>query len=370
MLLRDILHPELVSDLSMAIHGVWPDFDESLFLGKIIPALAEKGLSERAALIAEALEYTLPKDYPTALAIVVRALPPETGVGALQGNDKFLIWGLTLFVSRNGTAPEHLDWSLEALYEMTKRFTAEWDIRVFLEMYPEATLERLAHWANDPNEHVRRLVSEGTRPRLPWGRRLKAFQADPRPVLPLLRALANDPSEYVRRSVANHLNDIAKDHPALVVETLAAWQNEQPGSGLDKLRRHALRTLVKQGHPEALALLGAGGVFVGKIVAFSVSPARLSIGEKLHLKCILKSTAETQQHLVVDYGIGFRKANGSAQTKVFKWKTFDIAAGETLEISGMRTLAHFTTRKMYPGLHEVFLQVNGERVAGESFWVG
>ena len=117
------------------------------------------------------------------------------------------------------------------------------------------TLQRLAEWAEDKNCHVRRLVSEGTRPRLPLAPRLTQFIKDPRPVLRLLDKLKADPEQMMRRSVANNLNDIAKDNPDLVVKTFKGWQRTQ-NKGTQWIVSHASRTLVKEGHEDILALLG------------------------------------------------------------------------------------------------------------------
>ena len=187
------------------------------------------------------------------------------------------------FVADHGL--ECFETSMRAQYELTKRFTAEFSIRAFIERYPNETLKRLAEWAHDPNMHVRRLVSEGTRPRLPWASRLRGFQEDPSPVLELLEVLKDDPEEYVRRSVANNLNDISKDHPELVVEVTRRWWLDA-SEDRRRLVRHALRTLVKAGNTEALAVLGYDAISAIEVRAVTCTPDVIEIGEKLHIESV------------------------------------------------------------------------------------
>jgi 3-methyladenine DNA glycosylase AlkC len=228
-LLRDVFNLAAVAQLADTIARVWPAFDRAGFVATINNQLDALNFGGRNALIRDTLRTYLPPAFPEAVQILLDALGPEISHCELSGFDHFTVMSQNDFVAAYGL--EHLDLSLRALYELTKRFTAEGAIRAFLQRYPEQTLARLAEWASDPNCHVRRLVSEGTRPRLPLAPRLRAYVEDPRPVLALLELLKADPVLMVRRSVANNLNDIAKDHPDLVVETLARWkQAADPGT--------------------------------------------------------------------------------------------------------------------------------------------
>jgi 3-methyladenine DNA glycosylase AlkC len=263
---------------------------------------------------------------------------------------------------------EHPELSLDAIHTITKRHTGEFAIRPYLERYPELTLARLEVWVQDPNAHVRRLVSEGTRTRLPWGKRLDRFVRDPQPVLALLEKLKDDPSVYVRKSVANNLNDIAKDHPALVLEVLARWQADGD-ENRQWIVRHALRTLVKAGDPRALALLGYGSDTAGNIAAlqFTVTPPVLTVGESVTLRLVLQNGGAAEQAVVIDYRVAFPSPSSRGAAKVFKWTARTLGPGETITLEKRHVLRPVTTRPLRPGPHTVGVQVNGVILAETDF---
>jgi 3-methyladenine DNA glycosylase AlkC len=255
---------------------------------------------------------------------------------------------------------------MNALYEMTRRFTAEGAIRAFIQRYPDKTLVRLAIWAGDQNCHVRRLVSEGTRPRLPLAPRLPDFVEDPRPVIALLDTLKSDPELMVRRSVANNLNDIAKDNPALVVETLKSWQKiDDPGTAW--IIRHASRTLVKQGNKDVLGLLGYPPGVAIKVSGVELSGSHIPIGDDLTFKICIQSNADAAQNLMVDYIVHHMKANGKLAPKVFKLAKKKLSGRETLQLSKKHSFRPLSTRKYYPGEHLLEIQINGKIYAQAAF---
>src|SRR5918999_792307 len=219
--LKNSYGPEVPRRIGAMIAAVDTAFPVDAFLADALEGYEELELTPRARHIADALGRHLPQDYERAVEILVASLGPKLDSPELTGMDVFLYMPHVFFVAERGG--DHFEASMRAQYELTQRFSAEFSIRVFLERYPEATLARLRELALDPSAHVRRLVSEGTRPRLPWTPRLRAFQDDPRPVLELLELLRDDPELYVRRSVANNLNDIGKDHPDLLLDTARAW---------------------------------------------------------------------------------------------------------------------------------------------------
>ena len=350
-----------------AAHGVV--FDEAAFremAGRDLDALE---LKERSRQIESALVEYLPEDFPLAAAILDTSLHPDgdapvpearTGEGGIKG---IALMPVADYVAHQGQG--HVEPSLALLKEITKRSTSEFAIRPFLVEHRERTLAALHEWTRDPNQHVRRLVSEGSRPRLPWGMRLSAFVEDPSPVLPLLEALKDDPEEYVRRSVANNLNDIAKDHPDLVADIAARWLK---GASKERARlvRHACRTLVKQGHPATLAALGYGVPRV-TLEELKITTGTVQLGEKLCFDVALRSDADEGQSLMVDYVIHHRKANGQTSPKVFKWKNITLAAGKTHTATRGHAIKPITTRKYYAGTHFLELQVNGQVMGRESF---
>lgn len=362
-LFKDYYGPALVADLSARILAVEPSFAAGAFAERLACALPHLELKARVAAIADALRDYLPDHYPEALKVIARILGPPPAEGPGMFKESWYTWPLAAFVERHGL--DHPAESLDALHAITQRGTAEFAIRPFLVRHPELTLTTLRRWAGDPSFHVRRLVSEGTRTRLPWAGRLTAFIADPAPVLELLERLRADPSEYVRRSVANNLNDIAKDHPELALVTLERWAvGASPEA--ERLVRHAARGLVKQGHPRALALLGAAGAAV-RLVSLRVEPPAPRIGQQIALAAELLSEATASQRLVVDYVVQFAGVRGAARRKVFKLRTLDLAPGARTELRWRHSLEQRTVRRHYPGAHRVEIQVNGAILGGADF---
>ena len=356
---KTFLNATVVRNTARHLRRAWPDFDAPAFERRSLAGLDALEMKARAMHIASALEATLPPDFDRAAAIIEASLAPlgeETDAAGLRS---WGLWPVGEYVVRRGIG--HPARALAALHAVTQRFTAEWAIRPFILEHPQLCWETLARWADDPSEHVRRLVSEGSRPRLPWGMQLKGLIADPTPTLPLLRALQDDPSEYVRRSVANHLNDIAKDHP----ERVSVWLQEHlPGASQQRraLLRHASRTLIKQGHAPTLKAWGLGRAFKGE-ASFRVTPKRLRIGETLQLQVDLRSQARQSQSLAIDYLVHYVKSNGSSSAKVFKGWTLNLAAGEIRRLKKTHSFRPVTTRVLFPGTHRLQLQANGKVLA-------
>jgi 3-methyladenine DNA glycosylase AlkC len=362
--LRDVFNPTVVNQLAQDIQRTWPSFDAAGFTSDINSQLAQLSFGDRNALIRDKLGEYLPQNFPTAAQILIDSLGPEPQVEELSGFDGFVIMPQCDFVAKFGL--DYFDISMKALYEMTKRFTAEGAIRPFLQKYPEQTLKLLEQWAEDENCLARRLASEGTRPRLPLAPRLPQFIEDPRPVLKLLDKLKADPTLLVRRSVANNLNDIAKDNPDIVVETLRAWQ-KNADKETQWLIQHASRTLVKQGHREALALLGYPPNPAIRVHNLALDRTAVNLGESLTFNLEIQSTAAESQALIIDYVIYHMKANGKLTPKVFKLTSKKLKAGEFLRLAKKHTFKPINTRVYYSGKHKVGVQVNGQVLAEAEF---
>lgn len=364
--LRDFYDAAVIADIARDLARAWPAFAEAAFVRQATTGLAPLSLTGRAAHIAAAMRAHLPGDFSKAGAILLRALGPRHASTETFGMAPFKYLPHTMFVATHGL--EHFDVSMELQYEITQRFTAEFSIRAFLNAHPKETLARLTTWSTDPDPHVRRLVSEGTRPRLPWAPRLRHFQKDPTPVLALLEGLKDDPELYVRRSVANSLNDIAKDHPDLVVDRCREWL-----VGATPERRwivsHALRSLVKSGHQGALALLGAGTVPKVTITAVRITPKRVPLGGTVTITAIVTSASRAAQDLLIDYAVHYVKADGRTSPKVFKLKRVSLGGGDEAPIRITIKLANLTTRTHYPGRHAVELRINGRAFPVGTFVV-
>jgi len=369
-LMRDGISEKSVHALALRLKANWKPFNTRKFEQMVFAELPVLGLGERIQLVRRALKAVLPDDFRKAVPIMVDSLGPEIPEGGLENVDLagptgFIVMSQTAYVARYGL--DHFDLSMSAFYEMTRRFSAEGSIRYFILQHERQTLKQLDEWTQDDNFHVRRLVSECTRPRLPWMIRLPKYVQNPAPVIKLIDKLKHDPSLYVRRSVANNLNDIAKDNPDIVTTTLQRWNKKQSSNEMQWLTRHALRTLVKQGNPEALTLLGYPQSLKLTVEQFKVGPQRLQLGGELKLKIQLTSAEKEPVPLMIDFVLYHMKANGQLRPKVFKLAKKMICPGELLVIEKRHPMRLITTRKYYSGRHEVELQINGKIVASDNF---
>lgn len=343
--------------IAAGLREVYPHFPAELFLRDVEIGFDDLGLMDRGRHIAGALRTHLPAAYPEALEILLRSVGdrPKRSEGD-GGMSSFLYLPHVQFVERFGL--EHFEESMRALHLLTQRFTGEFAVRPFLERYEAKTLARLREWARDPDAHVRRLASEGTRPRLPWAGRLRRFQADPSPVLKILEMLRDDPEAYVRRSVANNLNDIGKDNPDVLLEVAGRW-NLDAGEDRRALVRHALRSLVKVGNARALEILGFGSEVGVEVRGISIAPAQVVEDGSVTIRFDLRGTASSAQQILVDLRVHYVKANGSTSPRVFKLRTVELPPGGSASFSKRLSLADLTTRRHYSGVHRLEALING-----------
>ncbi len=354
-LLKDLINPTALREVAGHFQALTPSFDRRRFLAKATDGLDDLSILQRVHRVAESLALALPGSYAEQLAVVVDAGPRLSGA--------FFNMALGDFVASYGLADPTR--SLKALRRLTPYGTAEFAVRPFLRQDLDGTLRVMRTWAEDRNEHVRRLASEGCRPRLPWSFRLEPLVADPTPLAPLLRTLRQDSSLYVRRSVANSLNDITKDHPDWVFAHVNDWELDHAHCAW--IVKHALRSQIKKGDPRALRLIGASDGAEVAVESLTISPSTVALGGEVEIRFDLRSLASSEQRLVVDYVVHYVKKNGAASPKVFKLKTVTLPAGESLPIRIRRALRNFTTRVHYAGEHQVEVMVNGQRMASGAF---
>lgn len=367
---KNLIHAGLVREAGEHLARHAAGFDARAFARQASRGLEALEMKARAMQIAEALEHHLPPRFADAADAIEAALAPaEDGEamaqldGLQQGLRGWILWPVGEFVARRGLAEPQR--ALACLHAITQRFTAEFAIRPLIVKHPQTVFETLARWVHDPSHHVRRLASEGSRPRLPWGLQLKSLIRDPGPTLPLLQALQDDPSEYVRRSVANHLNDIAKDHPARV----AQWLHEHLPGASDQRRallRHASRTLIKAGDAAVLEAWGLGRPLRGTAL-LQITPGRITLGDSVQLTLELLSTSPKAQKLAIDYAVHHVKANGSTSPKVFKGWALELPPRGMLRLEKRHAIRPITTRRYFSGRHRVTVQVNGRDVAEAAF---
>ncbi|MBC3765593.1 DNA alkylation repair protein [Neptunicella marina] len=359
--MKNNINQHSVETVATAFTQVWPQFNRESFEQHANNGLDKLELKARVKHIIQALKQNLPEDFNQTAALYNKLVEAQQSQRSLNG---FTAWPVIDFIGEHGL--EHPELSLPILKGLTECFSAEFAIRPFIIQHPEVSYRHLHEWLNHPNEHVRRLVSEGTRPRLPWGIQLKSLVQDPAPNIALLNALKNDESLYVRRSVANHINDIAKDHPDWVIEHCKQWL-PNASKHTKWIIGHATRTLVKAAHPGVFALLGYSDKVQLKAAELSLNKPLIELGESMELALSLTSSANTSQKLVVDFSIHFVKANGKQSAKVFKWRNLQLAAGETLTLTKSHPIKPITTRKYYAGMHKVEVLVNGGVVAEAEF---
>ena len=330
----------LGSELALASDG----FPTDRWMALASNGLEDLELLERVNHLAEVLALCLPKEFPDGAAVLDEALASESFTG-------WMTLPCGKYVADTGIDHPHV--ALPLLARLTPRFSSEFPIRFFIEAHPDITFQYLHEWTAHPDEHVRRLVSEGTRPRLPWASRLRGLMEDPSPAVELLDKLFDDESEYVRRSVANHLNDISKDHPELAVEIARRWLADSTHG--DWVIRHGLRSLVKQGRRDALEVLGFGPD-VPVAAELSVEPPTIAIGEAVTISAEL--AAERSTKASIDYIVHYQGVRGPRDGKVFKLKTLTLGP-EPTSITKRHTFKHVSIRTIHPGPHTIELQVNG-----------
>ncbi len=358
--LKDYFDAELVRETGMRIRRVEPSFDVERFVAAAVGDDWEPlSLTERSRRIAQAMWETLGVGVVEALDVATRVLPEELDDPEGVLNNGFWMWPLSDLIATY--ALDHPGPALDAAEELTKRFTSEFAIRPFLARYPE-TMDRVEQWVDHPNEHIRRLASEGTRSRLPWATRLE-LPVDR--VLGVLSGLRRDESLYVRRSVANHMNDLAKDDSDRIVSLLEEWHAE----GVPEttwIVRHAMRNHLKNGDGRVMALFGYEPAEVD-VVDLRMTPGVVAIGEPTLIEFDVAERAGRNQKLMVDLVVGYVKSNGSVGPKVFKFKDFDLSAGAAESYRRKLDMVVRSTRKLYPGTHSVTVRVNGADLSTTTF---
>jgi 3-methyladenine DNA glycosylase AlkC len=368
-LLKDLLFNEAkVTKLAQELALAYPAFDVEGFTRQVVDEFPKLELKARIGWIAECLRNNLPEDVQDTIRIIISALPAPNDP-SLTDNDfgDFIYAPYGEFLARYACSAEELELSLGALYEITKRFSAEDAIRYFINAFPDELFEQIKKWTKDENYHVRRLCSEGTRPKLPWSQKINV---DYHRTVPILDNLFYDKTRYVTRSVANHLNDISKLDPDLTISTLKRWRKtgKQSDKEMDYITRHALRGLIKSGSEQALRFVGIDISNTVELLSCGVSETVI-LGESINISLTIRAGADTQT--VVDYIILFPDSKGRlTNKKVYKFKHLALKAGIEAKINKHHSLrANMTTRKITAGTHGLHVQINGKIVAKHRFEV-
>ncbi|MFK7693253.1 DNA alkylation repair protein [Paenibacillus sp. HJGM_3] len=355
--LKSIYSPAFLHSFAHIVRNRYSGFNQEAFVAKVMEdGWEELELKARIRRISTVLGSSLPERYEDAIDVLLSICEECSGFPYLFFPD---------FVEVYGTREEHWELSMKALERFTCFSSAEFAIREFIVRDPDRAMKQMLVWSRHENEHVRRLASEGCRPRLPWGKVLQMLKKDPSPILPILEQLKADPSLYVRKSVANNLNDIAKDHPSIVIETARRWLGKQAET--DWIVRHACRTLIRKADPDVLALFGyeeendtMALVTGARIVS---EPSTISIGERCDLRYELTIREGDPKRFRVEYGIYFVKAGGNTSRKLFLLTDKIMEGGFQLSGSRSHNWSDLSTRRHYSGTHRIVLVVNGQEVA-------
>ena len=362
--LKDSLNKNSISHIADNIGRSYKPFKQKKFIDAAIDGLDSLELKQRIHHIIDALHAHLPKDFSKTAKILDKTARQWGGDNSKHSYSVFAAWAVTDYVSIHGIDQPEL--ALPLLKQLTPLFSAEFAIRPFIELHPALTWKFLHEWADDEYDQVRRLASEGCRPRLPWGSQLKELIKDPAPILPLLNKLSSDSSDYVRRSVANNLNDIAKDHSQLVIDICSDW-NKGATKETQWIIRHATRTLVKQGHPKIFQLLGYTDKPKLELKKLKLNKNTICLGENLEFSFELISQTTKTQKLVVDYAIHYQKANGKTSKKVYKLKNLQLEGNSRQTITKNQAFKPISTRSFYPGKHRLEILINGISAGAADF---
>ena len=352
--LKRLYTPTLVRRLATDVAAVQRRFDSAAFVATVLGSgWARLELKQRMRRISDALAQHVRGDYPAQLDVLLRIAPGYRGLLGMFLPD---------FVEQHGI--DDFEHSVPALRELTQYSSSELAVRPFIVRYEARMRSVMLAWAHDSSEHVRRLASEGCRPRLPWAMALPRFKADPAPILPILERLQADPSEYVRRSVANNLNDISKDHPDLVLDIARRWLGTRAET--DQLVKHACRTLLKRGDQRALALFGHHDAQPVS-ATLRLASSTVAIGGTLDFDIVVRADAATPVRL--EYRIDYVTGSGKVSSKTFKIGERELQANTPMQIARHQRFTDFTTRKHHPGSHRIAIVINGVERAARRFRV-
>jgi len=353
--LRAEINLERIFHISELYQKAYPSFDRKSFLADMEVGFADLALKERLTRLSSLSHQYLPDDFRTAVGILKDISPEVDGV--------LLHMYVPEFIATYGLSD--VDFSLGTLRDVTQYSSSEFAIRFFLRQDFEGVLPTMIKWSEDENHHVRRLSSEGLRTRLPWSFYLKNLMQDPTPVLPVLENLKADPELYVRKSVANHLNDVSKDNPEMMLDWVEGWDLGHKHTAW--IIKHACRSLIKQGHPRSFALFGFEKTPEVSMEGFQLIPQTLTLGHELTFEFTLKNDTDRDQKLAVDYAVHYMKKNGKTSPKVFKLKELILEKNSQTHIQKTQKFQDYTTRKHYPGTHHIDVIINGTVIKTASF---
>lgn len=353
--LKELFNQAYFLKLATEVKKAHQLFDEKSFLKEVTNNLSERELNKRLRHTSLTLKEFLPNNFQEAVNILKQVVPNlKTGYTTLVFPDFVGLYGI-----------QHFKFSLEALSYFTQFGSSEFAIRVFLKHDFKATLNVMQGWAKSDNVHIRRLASEGCRPRLPWSFKLDEVVKNPELTLPILTSLKEDTELYVKKSVANHINDYSKEHPELVIKILKDWKSNNPHTTW--ILKHASRTLLKQGNTKALAFFGIKENSDLNLVSFNLKKQKIKIGDNLQYSFLIQNTSKKSISIRLEYAIYFKIANDKLSKKVFKISEKEITNSQTLSFEKHHSFKLLSTRKYYSGSHYIAIIINGKEIEKTKF---
>jgi len=353
--LKDMFNKAFYEHLATEINKIHKPFHTGNFVKDVIKNMEDLSLNQRMRNTSKNLKKHLPEDYGQSIEIMKKVIPQlKRGYTTLVFPD---------FVGQYGL--DHIHISLEALAFFTRYGSSEFAIREFLKKDFKTTIQVMEKWAGNKNEHIRRLASEGSRPRLPWSFKLDEVIKNPAATKNILEKLKSDDTLYVKKSVANHLNDFSKDHPDYMLDLVGSWNLENPHTSW--IVKHACRSLIKKGDQRSLQLFDFSKNVKIEVLNFTLGKSVLKLGDTLEFAFDMASTSKSAQKLAVDYAIHYVKKSSGLSPKVFKLKEVRLGPSESIHISKKQILKDFTTRKHYGGMHVLEIMVNGHIFVKHKF---
>lgn len=353
--LKNEFNQTLVQQLGNALSDRDPSFDLMDFETSIINDEWEgRELKERMRHITMMIHAHSKLDYVEQLPIMVEVSAQFGGLFGMTFPDYVEVFGL-----------DYLEASLDALEHMTRYSSSEFAIRPFIVRYPKAVMKRMRLWSINKNEHVRRLASEGCRPRLPWAMALPDFKADPKEIMPILENLRADESLYVRKSVANNLNDITKDNPDIALKFAAKWHGQHHHTNW--IIKQGLRTLLKKGDKQALEIIGFNEEAKFEAKSFELSSKQVKLGDSLNFEFQISNLESEIAFAKIGYVISYMKSNGTHSDKIFHITEKEFEPGALSKFNKKISFKDLTTRKHYPGPHHLSIIANGKKLVEQTF---
>lgn len=361
-LLKNTYNQEFFSKFTEAIEQVIPNFDSKDFIQDVFDSeWKDKELKQRMRHIAVVLKKYLSDDFDQNVRSILKIIQRLQERGRKDGGFEYMFF--PDFVELYGV--DHYENSIEAFEQITQFTSCEFAVRPFIINHPNEMISQMKSWATHDHHQVRRLATEGCRPKLPWAMAIPFLKQDPTPIIPILESLKNDPSESVRRSVANNLNDISKDHPKIVIDLVKKWQGATVET--DWVVKHASRTLLKQGNTEVMSLFGFANPDDILIRDFRILDPNVKIGESLQFAFKLTNTSNSSLKIRAEYAVYYQKANGTLSKKVFKISEKEYQGNSTTEIERKQSFKIITTRKFHLGLHQLSVIINGREFEKLNF---